>query len=72
MQCLITMKSMTYTVRAEVVLKNNGLQAKAVKLDGEDARRGCAHGVRVLCRDRRRIEELLRENRIPYSQIRTE
>ena len=36
MTCLITMRSETYALRAERVLKNKGISAKKVKLDGEE------------------------------------
>lgn len=70
--CLMTLRSATYAMRAQTILINNGISARSVKLDDEYTKKGCTHGVRFDCRNRSAAERLLREQGIPYSDIRTQ
>ncbi len=67
--CLITLKSSTYSMKAQLLLSKNSIPSKQVKLDGEYRGRGCTHGIRIDCRHRRQVEKLLRDNGVPYSDI---
>ncbi len=67
--CLITFKSATYSMKAQLVLSQNAVPSKAVKLDGEYSGKGCTHGIRVDYRYCKTAERLLRENGVPYSAI---
>ena len=58
-------------MKAQRVLSERGVWLNAVKLGSEYAAKGCTHGIRFDCRDRRTVERVLRENRIPYSDIKT-
>ncbi|MBE6637292.1 MAG: DUF3343 domain-containing protein [Ruminococcaceae bacterium] len=69
--CLLTLQSVTYSMKAQRVLSERGVWLNAVKLGSEYAAKGCTHGIRFDCRDRRTVERVLRENRIPYSDIKT-
>lgn len=67
--CLITFRSATYSMKAQLALSRAGIAARAVKLDPEYSGRGCTHGLRIDCRMRRRTESILRESGIPYSAV---
>ena len=69
--CLITLRSLTYAMKAQKLLKERGIDAASVKLDGEYSRKGCGYGVRFDIRLRRQAEQIMRENGIPYSDIKT-
>lgn len=71
-RCLMTLRSTTYAMRAQTILRDHGIEARTLKLDGEYAKKGCTHGIRFACQNRALAERLLRENGIPYSEIRTE
>ena len=69
--CLITLRSATYSMKAKRVLDEKGIGAKAVKLDGEYAGKGCTHGIRIDCRNVPYAKRLMAEYGIPYSDIKT-
>ena len=71
MTCLITMRSETYALRAERVLKSRGINSKKVKLDGEYSSRGCSYGIQLDCRNRAVVLSVLNEMSLPYSDIRS-
>lgn len=71
MTCLITMRSETYALRAERVLKNRGIAAKKVKLDGEYTSRGCSYGIQIDSRNRAVALSVLNEMSLPYSDVRS-
>lgn len=67
--CLITFRSATYSMKAQIALSRAGIAARAVKLDAEYSGRGCTHGLRIDCRMKRNAERVLREGGIPYSAV---
>ena len=71
MTCLITMRSETYALRAERVLKGRGISAKKIKLDGEYSVRGCSYGIQLDCRNRAVALSVLSEVGLPYSDVRS-
>ena len=71
MTCLITMRSETYALRAERVLKGRGISAKKIKLDGEYSSRGCSYGIQLDCRNRAVALSVLNEINLPYSDFRS-
>ncbi len=70
--CLITLRSVTYSMKAKRLFDEKGIPADPVKLDGEYTRRGCTHGVRIDCRRVSYAERVLRENGVPYSAVKPE
>lgn len=68
-ECLITFKSPTYSMKAQLLLTRNSVPSRAVKLDGEYSGKGCTHGIRVDCRYGKTAERLLRQSGVPYSDI---
>ena len=71
MTCLITMRSETYALRAERILKGRGISAKKIKLDGEYSSRGCSYGIQLDCRSRAVALSVLNEAGLPISDVRT-
>lgn len=69
--CLITLRSETYSQRAGKLLRESRIQSSVVRLGGEYSSKGCGHGVRFDCRDRSEVLRILKDNGIPYSDIRT-
>ncbi len=67
--CLITLKSATFAMKAKKILSENSILSSIVKLDSEYTGKGCSHGIRVDCRHKARAEHLLKENSVPYSDI---
>ena len=67
--CLITLHSVTYSLKAQRLLSEQGIAAQTVKLGSPYAQRGCTHGIRLDCRSRREAEKLLVRNGIPYSAV---
>ena len=67
--CLVTLRSPTYAMKAQMLLGRGGIQVIPVKLGGEYAVGGCTHGIRFDCRDRAQVVRILRDNSIPYSKV---
>ena len=65
------MRSETYALRAERVLKGRGISAKKIKLDGEYSSRGCSYGIQLECRNRAVALSILNEVSLPYSDVRS-
>lgn len=70
LNCLITMRSETYSQKAGKLLRDNGIQNGIVKLGKEYSQKGCGHGIKIDCRSRQQVLKLLKDNGIPYSDIR--
>ena len=69
--CLVTLKSVTYSMKAQMLLSQNAIPVTTIKLDSNYTSKGCTHGIRFDCRYRRTVERLLRENGVPYSDIKS-
>lgn len=67
--CLITLKSATFAMKAKKILSESSILSSTVKLDSEYTGKGCTHGIRIDCRHKTRVELLLKENGVPYSNI---
>ena len=70
LNCLITMHSETYSQKAGKLFRDNGIECSIVKLGKEYSQKGCGHGVKVDQRSRQYALRLLKENGIPYSDMR--
>ena len=69
LDCLITMRSETYSQMAGKLFRDNGVENTIVKLGKEYSQKGCGHGVKIDCRSRQYALKLLKDNGIPYSDI---
>ncbi len=68
--CLLTLRSPTHALKAQAVLKNNGINVQPIKLGSEYSSVGCSHGIRFDCNKKSTVIRLLSENKIPFSQVR--
>ena len=69
--CLITLRSATYSLKAQKLFDEKGIASRTVKLDGDYAGKGCTHGIRIDCRSVPYAKRLMTEYGIPYSDIKT-
>jgi hypothetical protein len=46
--CIITVKSITYALKGEALLKKRGIECSVVKVDGSE--HGCRYGIALSCR----------------------
>ena len=67
--CLITMKSVTYAMKAQRILTQAGITVTPVKLGNDYSQKGCTHGLRFECRQRNQVIRLLQEGGVPYSAV---
>ena len=67
--CIITLRSETYSQRAGKLLRENGIQSSVVRLGGEYSANGCGHGVKFDCKSKAQVVRLMKENGIPFSDI---
>ena len=70
LNCLITMRSETYSQKAGKLFRDSGIENGIVKLGNEYTQKGCGHGIKIDCRMRQNAIKLLKEHGIPYSDIR--
>lgn len=71
MNCLITMRSDTNARRAEKTLREKGIRAEIIRLDGEYTKKGCGYGIRLDCRSKAAALGILNVSGIAYSDVRT-
>ena len=62
----VKLKSVTYAIKARNILSRAGINAKIVRLSGDETG-GCTHGVRITELDLLDTARLLGEAGIPYS-----
>ena len=57
--CTATFSSLTYAMKAQKALADNGTYGKIVKLDTALSKKGCAYGVEFFCEEQRRVRTVL-------------
>ena len=62
--CTATLTSLTYAMKAQRALTAAGLYAEVVKLDSEQAKKGCSYGVRYPCEYENKVRSVLRDGNI--------
>lgn len=62
--CTATLASLTYAMKAQKALTVAGLYAEVIKLDSEQAKRGCAYGVRYPCEYESKVKTVLGDGNI--------
>lgn len=67
--CLVSLKSMTYAVKAKKVLTKYNVDSEIIKLDSNMAQKGCSYGLNFDCLNLYMVEKALKENNVKYSQI---
>ena len=63
-ETIITLRSVTFAIRAKRLLEANGIRARVVKPEPTSAEHGCAYGVSVMSHLADSALVLLRQNRI--------
>lgn len=58
-QCIANVGSITRAMKAQALLRENGIEAEIIKLDPAKTKRGCAYGVIFSCRERTAVRRLL-------------
>ena len=64
--CTITVRSITYAMKGEALLKKNGFACRIVKPDGGG---GCQYGISLSCSHINKATNLLASAGIPIEQI---
>lgn len=67
--CLVTLRSETYSQMVGKLLRERGITSTVVKLGGEFSSKGCGHGVRFDCGRRAEVLKILKENGVPFSDV---
>lgn len=67
---VITLRSLTHSIKAKKLLYEYGIDTKVVKPDAQRAEKGCGYGLAVNPADKEQAENLLRANGISPLDIR--
>ena len=65
--CIITVKSITYALKGEALLKKRGIPCKIVKPDVTEG--GCKYGIGLSCTSINAALEILKHNAIEIGRI---
>ena len=63
-ECTAALASLTYAIKAQKILYENGISSEVVRLDASKERRGCGFGVEFSCDDSYAVKKILRGARI--------
>lgn len=66
-QCTAALGSLTYAIKAQRALAQEGIPCEIVKLDSSMTRRGCAYGVEFSCSDQRSVRTVMNAEKITVS-----
>ena len=67
--CILTMKSVTYALRARSALAARGIDAEVVNIDPKLTKKGCAYGIRFACAQTLSVERILSSKELPYGVL---
>ena len=62
--CTVVIGSATNATRAESILARAAIRARVIKVSSEQ-KNGCAYGIEFPCSQKRNVEEILKNARIP-------
>ena len=68
-RCIIAVSSITYGMKGQQLLANDGITGEVIKLQANRTRRGCAYGIAVPCHVQHAATRLLSHGRIPFSEV---
>lgn len=63
---IISLKSITYAVKARRIFERNGISCRLVKLEENSSYEGCTHGLKINNKDFLNAIMLLKEHSIDY------
>ena len=64
---IITFKNLTYAQKARRLLSREGIRANILKIDENEAKNGCTHGIEIQRQDIYAAIEALKSSGIRYS-----
>ncbi len=67
--CVVTMRSVTYAMKGQQLLRNYAIDARPVRLNAQTAAKGCAYGLEISCMQADAVVSIFLKNGIPYSGI---
>ncbi len=67
--CILTMKSVTFALRAKSTLAARGVAAEVVNLDPKLTKKGCAYGIRFSCADAESVQRILTAKDVPFGVL---
>ncbi len=65
--CIITVKSITYALKGESLLKKSGIKCKVVKTEG--AENGCKYGISLSCNMVSAALEIMKKSGIEIGKV---
>lgn len=71
-RCIITLPSMTFTQKAQAILRENSVEASVIKLPPTLAEKGCGWGIRLNCDQISNALHVLSVSDLPYKKVYTE
>lgn len=67
--CVVTMRSVTYAMKGQQLLRNYAIDARPVRLNAQTVAKGCAYGLEISCMQADAVASIFVKNGIPYSGI---
>lgn len=68
-KCLISLQSQTYSLKAIMLLAENGIKAKAIILDRESRSKGCTSGIEIDCENQKTATKILNSSGIKFGIV---
>lgn len=67
--CVASLRSMTIALKAKKVLNEAFIECEIIKLEPHMTKRGCAYGIKFDCINIYSVENVLKQNRVKYTEI---
>ena len=67
--CVASLRSMTIALKAKKVLNEAFIDCEIIKLEPHMTKRGCAYGIKFDCINIYSVENVLKQNRVKYTEI---
>ena len=67
--CVASLRSMTMALKAKKVLNEAYIDCEIIKLEPHMTKRGCAYGIKFDCINIYSVENVLKQNRVKYTEI---
>lgn len=66
-RCTASMSSLTYAIKGQRALSQEGISCEIVKLDPSLTKKGCAYGIEFPCSEHRKTRAVLTKENIPVT-----
>lgn len=67
--CVASLKSITVALKAQKALDEAYIDCEIIKLEPYMTKKGCAYGIKFDCMNVYSVENVLKENRVKYTEI---